>query len=217
MSKDCETSGHCFVRVTGYGLAILPYQSYAIVRSKAEGPPALDITQGSRFARVISDNGGYRSLLDQNTTSLFDVCEIESAENEDDWRLETSRYDLALPEGATLHSTDFPNDPLLFTLVTADDHIFYTQNAPDEFSPSRLCAADQEFLLEGLSDGHRYLDYQYSHDGLGYRQRHLLVEPPLGGVGVVFTAQALSATFEQATRELNTLVATFKWAASPPN
>ncbi|MCA9038574.1 MAG: hypothetical protein KDA91_25790, partial [Planctomycetaceae bacterium] len=111
---------HVYARLTGFGLAVIPQAPFRIQYAPGDGD-AIDVQhqspQGQRFARLIPDQGGYKSKIDQYTDSLYEVLDVEKGPDTDQWRIETTIFTVAWPRGYVLCSNNFPQDPGPFDLV----------------------------------------------------------------------------------------------------
>ncbi len=121
---------HVYAHVAGFKLAVIPRAPFRIMISK-EALNAIDVEylspNGELFARVIPDNGGYKSKVDQYTPSLFDVLEIGSGPDIPHWRIETSVFTCYWPVDYAVVSTNFPEDPSPFDLVGPNMEMIFIQ------------------------------------------------------------------------------------------
>src|SRR5205085_9281107 len=123
---------HVYARLAGYHLAVIPQAPFRIQRTEGQAP-AIDVeyfaSSGTLFARLIPHEGGYKSKLDQYTKSLYDVLDVEDGP-EGEWQIQTSAFTCAWPNGYTLCSTHFPENPVPFNLFGPNNEAITVQ-CPD--------------------------------------------------------------------------------------
>ena len=165
----------------------------------ADGPaPAIDIEHdspaGRLFARVISDNGGYHSKIDQCTKSLSDVVDVQRGPAIDEWRIETSIFTCCWPQGYQLCSNSFPDDPGPFDLIGVNDELIYIQKPKVLPHVEKMVAPNQTVVDVHCGHESEWIELEYDHDGESWRQRHEVVL--LLGERFVVTMQSLSDSVE---------------------
>jgi hypothetical protein len=184
---------HAFARVTGFGLSVIPRAPYRIQYAD-ETSHAIDIEHqspnGPRFARLIPDNGGYKSKIDQHTESLFDVLDVESGPGINQWRIETTIFRCCWPSNYALCSNNFPNDPGPFDLVGTNHEMIYIQRPDNLPDVAKMCAPHQTVINIERSAESEWVDLEYDHEGLLWRQRHEVIT--LLGRRVAVTMQSPS-------------------------
>lgn len=149
-----------------------------------------DSPKGRVFARVIPDNGGYKSKIDQHTESLLDVLHIETGPDIDDWRIETSVFTCCWPRGYSVYSNSFPNDPGPFDLVGIHDEVIYIQKPKVVPDIEQMCAPNQTILDVQRGTESESIELEYEHEGVSWRQRHEVIA--LLGSRFVVTVQSPS-------------------------
>ncbi|MEW4528297.1 hypothetical protein [Maioricimonas sp. JC845] len=182
---------HVYTRVCGFGLTVVPRAPYRI-RHAPEPPDAIDVEydspEGERFARLIPDNGGYRSRISPQTSSLYDVLGIEAGPNLDRWRIETSVFTCCWPAGYTICSNSFPQDPSPFDLLGPHREMIYVQRPRNLPDVAELSAPGQTVVRIERTGTSEWIDLAYEHDGQKWRQRHEVVT--LDGERTAVTTQA---------------------------
>lgn len=166
---------HVFARVAGFQLAVIPRAPFRLKHAN-EPPTAIDVeyesASGQLFARLIPDNGGYQSKLDQHTQSLFDVLDVETGPDINHWRIETTIFTCCWPLGYALCSNNFPNDPGPFDLVGNNNELIYIQHPDNLPDVAELCAPNQTIINIERTAESQSVDLEYDHHGLRWRQRH---------------------------------------------
>ena len=111
---------HAYVRVAGFQLALISRAPFQL-RYAHDESDEIDVEYvapgGQLFARLIPDNGGYRSKLDQHTSSLFDVLDVESGPYLDHWEIQTSAFRCCWPRDYAVCSNSYSNDPGPFDFI----------------------------------------------------------------------------------------------------
>lgn len=184
---------HVFARIAGFGLIVTPHAPFR-VRHADESAAAIDVEhdslKGRRFARVIPENGSYECKIDRVTESLSDVLEIQPGPDTDDWRIETSIFTCCWPHGYLLCSNDYPNDPGPFDLVGVHDELIYIQKPKVMPDIEEMCGPDQTIVNTGRDADSGWIELEYDHEGVSWRQRHEVVTLP--GCRFVVTMQSPS-------------------------
>lgn len=191
---------HVYARVAGFHLTVIPRAPFRIW--KAPDPPtAIDVEHlaptGRLFARVIPDNGGYKSKISQNTPSLYDVVDIEAGPEIPQWRIETSVFTCDWPSDYQLFSNNFPKDPAPFDLVGPHAEMIYIQHPRTIPDVSAMGAPHQTVIHIERNIESEWIDLAYDHEGIPWRQRHEVVSFLDGQI--VVTMQAPLQFAEQAT------------------
>ena len=184
---------HVFARVAGFQLTVVPRAPFRI-RHAGSPPNAIDIEyhspNGQLFARLIPHDGGYKSKIDQHTESLFDVLDVETGPDINHWRIETTIFTCCWPLGYALCSNNFPNDPGPFDLVGPNNEMIYIQHPNNLPDVAELCAPDQTVVNIKRNAESEWIDLEYDHAGLKWRQRHEVIT--LLDRRVAVTMQSLS-------------------------
>lgn len=182
---------HVYARIVGFGLAVMPRAPFRA--GYADEPVmAIDVEhhseRGPLFARVIPNGGEYKSKVDQHTESVFDVVEIEDGPDTEDWRIETSVFTCCWPHGYMLCSNSFPDDPGPFDLVGVHDELIYVQKPKVMPDVEEMCGPDQTVLDVQRGEDSEWIELEYVHEGVLWRQRHEVVT--MEGERFVVTMQA---------------------------
>ena len=171
-------TGHVFARLAGFGLTVTPFAPFRM-RYAEEPADAIDIeydsAEGRLFARLIPDNGGYKSKIDQNTKSLYDVVDVDPGPDWGYWRIETTVFTCGWPaELALCSNSDAVPSP--FDLVGDHGELVYVQHPSRVPDVADMCAPNQTVLnMERGSDAD-WIELEYEHGGAVWRQRHVVVE-----------------------------------------
>lgn len=184
-------SQHVYTRLAGFQLTVIPRAPFRIERTDA-APDALDVhyrsPEGPLFARLIPHEGGYKSKLDQNTASLYEVLDVDLGPSLDDWRLETSIFSCAWPRGFGLFSNRFPQDPGPFDLLGDNREMIFIQKPRKLPALEDMCAPNQKVEQFEKTAEAEWIELAYSHEGLDWIQRYEIVR--LNDVGLVVTMQS---------------------------
>jgi hypothetical protein len=190
---------HVYARVAGFKLAVIPRAPFRI--SVAPQPPnAIDVEyrapSGALFARVIPDDGGYKSKTDQYTPSLYDVVDIEPGPDIDHWQIESSIFRCDWPSAYTIASNNFPSDPAPFDLLGPNREMIYIQHPKNVPAVTEMCAPNQTVIHIERSSESEWIELAYDHEGTPWRQRHEVIAFP--DRRIVITMQAPHKFAEQA-------------------
>lgn len=192
---------HVFARVAGFKLTIIPRAPYRLRYAEAS-PNAIDVEHfspgGRRFARLIPDNGGYQSQVDQQTRSLFDVLDVEPGPDLNQWQIETTVYTCDWPRGYALGSTRYPEDPAPFDLIGSHRELIYIQHPRRLPDVAQMVAPNQVVVAIERTPDRESIDLEYEHDGIPWRQRHEVVS--IADDRFVVTMQSPLPFAEDATR-----------------
>lgn len=190
---------HVYARIVGFGLAVMPRAPFRAGYAD-EPATAIDVEhhseKGVLFARVIPDGAGYKSKVDQHTKSVLDVVDIEDGPDTHNWRIETSVFTSCWPHGYMLCSNNFPDDPGPFDLVGVHDELIYVQKPKVMPDVEEMCGADQTVLDVQRGEDSEWIELEYVHEGVSWRQRHEVIT--LRDQRFVVTMQAPAECAEQA-------------------
>jgi hypothetical protein len=188
---------HVFTRIAGFRLCVIPRVPFRICRADAE-PGGIDVEyhslNGGRFARLLPKDGGYTSLLDDRTESLFDVLDVEPGPDLDYWRLETTVFTCAWPEGYALHSNNSPEAPGPFDLVGGNDEVIYVQHPRQLPAIEEMCAPNQSIKQLVKDSDSEWIELEYTHEGSPWFQRHEIVSLPEQRVAVTLATRGSRST-----------------------
>jgi len=178
LDEETTMTQHVYARIAGFGLVVMPRAPF---RARHADDPAMaidvehDSPQGRLFARVIPDNGGYQSKIDQHTESLNDVLDVEAGPDAHDWRIETSVFTCCWPRGYLLCSNNFPEDPGPFDLVGIHNELIYIQKPKTMPDVETMCGPNQKILNVQRHAESEWIELEYEHEGTPWRQRHEVV------------------------------------------
>ena len=169
---------HVYARLNGFQLQVIPRAPFRIGRC-VDVKDAVDIEYQSKdgllFARLIPDGGGYKSKLDQNTSSLYDVVDVNDGNNSGEWIIETSVFDCCWPVGYAICSNNFPNDPSPFDLIGGDSEFIYIQRPQKCPAIEEMYAQNQSVVDIGKSDISEWINLEYVHENERWNLRHEVV------------------------------------------
>lgn len=199
------TTHHALARVSGYGLLVLPYAPYQM-RYGSPTDNTLEIvhTPGEerRYAVVWTSEGGYQSKLSRGTSSLLDVADIGLGATGPDWIIETSIFTCTWPRLYWLASSGDEIAP--FYLIGPDGELIFIQRPRQLLEVGEMAGPDQQVIDSADEGDAGWIELEYMHEGVTWRQRHSLVGriPPMP---VIVTVQAPQAFFKQAKLEADRL------------
>jgi hypothetical protein len=191
-----QNARHHYIRVTGFGLSVLPFAPFRVGYGEEgeEGLVSLDIlhfaTSGEQFARIIADgNGGFRSKLDPNTRSVYDVVEIRAGLARPHWILETSVFTCDWPIEYEVASTAYPQESVILDLLGSHQEQIFLQSFAQLPLLRQMPVQGQKIM--SIDDSSGCIDLQYPHQGQLWYQRHRIVPfVPQGVQGILVTCQA---------------------------
>lgn len=136
------------------------------------------ISGGTLFARVIPNEGGYTSKIDQYTQSLYDVLDIDVGPDIDAWRLETTVFTCVWPHGYAVCSNNFPDDPGPFDLRGPNNELIYIQSPRELPALEAMRTPTQKITHIERRGESGWIELEYTHDGAPWCQRHEIVALP---------------------------------------
>jgi hypothetical protein len=175
--------GHVFVRLSGFGLRLVPYWPYEFARNRA----SVEVTNWTY-------DGPRSALIERGRPSSVDgVVDVMDGPEHRFWRVETSLFGFEWPEGFSVASAQDDSDHTLFYLKGPDDAVVYPQGPlADERvpPPAELVAPGQEIVQTYAFDNDVHVvELAYEHEGKPWWQSHWKV--PVGASRVVvFSGQA---------------------------
>ncbi|QDU36710.1 hypothetical protein Mal4_09990 [Maioricimonas rarisocia] len=182
---------HVYARLAGFQLAVIPKAPFRIQHTP-DPPDAIDVEyhspDGRLFACLIPDSGGYRSKVNQQTRSLYDVLDVDAGPDLDHWRIETSKFTCCWPAGYTICSNNFPQDPSPFDLLGPHREMIYVQQPKRLPDVAEMCAPTQKVIRVERTDTSEWIELAYDYDGTPWRQRHEVLT--LAGDRIAVTMQA---------------------------
>ncbi|MGH3390708.1 MAG: hypothetical protein ACRDOO_17720 [Actinomadura sp.] len=192
-----------FARVSGYGLSLVPIWPYRFERT-ATRPGSVTVTHwGGDAVRTATVHGPAHDPAVElsNADSADQVVDISAGPVDQSWRVETSLYSVAWPEGFRIEP---PPDggPSMFDLHGPDGALLYVQGpfADDRLpTPDQLVAPGQTVVVKRRVRDVEVVELAYVHEDAEWRQGYWLV--PLGeGRSLVVTAQAPAARAAETMR-----------------
>ncbi len=178
---------HVYVRIVGYGLAIIPIPGVRI----AQAP---ETPGGLRFTPEDADQPTH--LLNpvaavSEPQSLDGVCKVSPLQSPPEWRLQTSAYSCAWPPSFSLVAAADSQGPSLFDLLGPEDVLLYFQGPFADSalpSPEDMAAPEQTFAGVEESQGRQIVTLSYRHNGSPWTMLHVL-SPWTDGHTMILTAQ----------------------------
>lgn len=185
MTDHCE---HVWVRMTGYGLAVVPTRGFVAVAEHG-AVPWVDIElRSGEFARVLPHEGGFKSQLDPATTkSVYDVAGIVAIDSPARWTVQTSRYRCDWPPGLRLRSTAFPADSCAFEFFTDDELMIWVQTPQRIPALHDMGGTGQSLVGMDAQSTMPSVWFSYSMQCRPWLQRHSIIN--LGGSRCVLSLQ----------------------------
>ncbi len=185
------SQSHVFTVASGFGLRLVPKTApYRFALSPT--PPAIDVERaaGERwlFARVVPEQGGYWSQLDEHTPSLAEVVDVTAGPDWGEWWAETSQFRIPLLPGWTLQATDEPNAPGVVDLLGPLGMLIYVQTPAHLPVLTDAAAPGQQVVASGDGPRSQWVELRYVHGGEPWAQRHDLMR--VGSRNLVVTAQS---------------------------
>jgi hypothetical protein len=202
------SQSHIFTVASGFGLRVVP-KTAPYRFSLSPTPPGIDVERavGGRwlFARVVPEQGGYRSQLDEHTPALAEVADVGAGPDWDRWWAETSHYRIPLLPGWTLQAADEPNAPGVFDLLGPLGMLIYLQTPAHPPALTEVAAPGQQVVASGDGPRSQWVELRYVHVGEPWAQRHHLMR--IGSRNLVVTAQSHVSHMPVALRAQEALVA----------
>lgn len=129
----------------------------------------------------------------------------------DEWTVETTVFRCAWPQGLTLASTE-PGAPSPFEFYGPEASVIFMQGpyAREQLPElEQMVAPGQNVLGIGSTGGAQYVDVAYEHDGVQWRQRHVVLALSKTHA-MVLTAQAHERHMAQMAGHADVVVASFR-------
>lgn len=186
---------HVLVRMSGYGLRLVPYWPYRFARTGTD-PSSVSVAcwAAPGVKEVVVSGTGQRA------GSVDGVVDVEKGPG-GDWRIETTVFTCAWPEGFTVESPTDPGDATRFYLFGPGDEMIFPQGpAPAGHIPDAAgwAAPGQTVTAAYAVDpGIHVVELAYEHDGVPWWQSHWLMTWNAERTLVV-TAQAPATAAEHA-------------------
>ena len=177
---------HVLARLNGYGVQLIPYWPYRIVRRAGDDPKAVCVV------RLTPDGDVSAWVTPHSPQSVKGVVDVATEPSPDGWRIETSVFSVPWPDGFDLASPTHPSDRISFYLEGADEARIFPQGpVPDDRlpAPEALAAEGQRIVNRDFVDDIQVVELAYEHEGADWWQVHWMV-PWTPGRTLIFTAQA---------------------------
>jgi hypothetical protein len=193
---------HVLARLSGFGWTLVPFYPFRFER----------VARRPRAVRVIRDGDVSRGAVFDlesrpevsaltGTANAEDVAELSPSTVVDDFRVETSVFTAAWPEGFAITSSE-PGAPCPFDYVGEDGTLIFLQGPVAQSRVARLdsmCAPGQRLTDGGAHPTGSWVELAYEHDGRAHVQRHTTVAWG-SGLALIVTAQAPLAIAERMRR-----------------
>ena len=226
-----SVSEQSYARIAGHGVALVPQMPFAIGRDG----DFVFVQHGERAARVRVVDASLRYVL-VGAKALTEVAHAVETAYRGAFRIETSAFSCAWPEGFALVSVDRPG-PFLFDLVPAPKAEDADPAGDERPAPPRgddapwiffagpytlaLCPDLDALVADGQTELAREtlsaaesIDVAYEHAGRAFRKRHLrfVTQPgqPEAARAFVITAQGPADAFEGVRAALDELAASLE-------
>lgn len=167
---------HVWVRVAGFGRAVLPRAT----------PFRLELANGSPDELVLRSEGEEERL--DPTARESSLAEIGPGPRGAPWRIQTSAFELPFPPDLALVSSADPSVPPGFDLLDSDGGLVFFQGPapPDRWSSVRSLVGAGETLEETPREsGVPEVLVSYAHGGATWWQRRRVVRLTEGSVLLV--------------------------------
>jgi hypothetical protein len=195
--------GHVFVRLSGFGVSLVPIWPYSFQRVEGEPGAVTASYFGEEASPTATLSAVRNTVVLKNAESLEQVVDVLDGPQEAAWRIETTSFSMMWPEGFEISSQP-AGDPTPFYLHGRDGALIYTQGplAPERV-PADFAAPGQRIIHKESGPGFEAIELVYRHEGADWFQSHHLV--PLGGRVLIITAQSLAANAEPTLRAAETV------------
>ncbi|WP_203908037.1 hypothetical protein [Rhizocola hellebori] len=112
--------GHVFVRLSGFGMRLLPYWPYEFERD-GETPDRVRVTHWADASRLTA------TVDSQHRESAEGIVDVSPGPEHQYWRAETGIYGFTWPDGFVIGVSVDANDPTPFYLFGPDEARIYPQ------------------------------------------------------------------------------------------
>ena len=176
--------GHVFIRLSGFGVRLLPYWPYEFERDGEQGD-RVRVTHWNEAGRV-------RATVDsRQPQSTEGIVDVSSGPEHQYWRVETTRYAFTWPDGFIVGVSANADDPKPFYLYGPDEAQIFPQGPlPTEKLPdgASWTGPGQELVAQYHVDDIEVFELDYEHDASPWWQTHWAF--PVGsGKSLVMTGQ----------------------------
>jgi hypothetical protein len=207
---------HSFARLTGYGVAIVPRVPFAFVRANERAPGAILVhhqvaSEQPLSVLVTPAEEGCKLEPFNRPIELSAVADFDQGPKEREWRIETSVYGFAWPEGFVFQSNDKPEKAPGFDLVSPDGALLYVQGPfrPEHVPPaSALLNPGQKLVGEGKLGKASWVEIAYSVAEVPWRIRYHFA--PIGNLVLLLTAQAREEKSKSAFASAEAMLASLR-------
>ncbi len=183
---------HVYARLSGFGWILVPRAPFRVERLPGRPRSLLarhDSPAGPRQATISLEEARPVVELGSDTAALNEVLDLLEGPVRDHWRIETTVFTARWPESFALTSAPSPGPP--FDLHGPDGALVFVQGP---IGPARLPALTamagpgQKVKRHGSSPGWGWVELEYTHEGIRWRQTHRVLEDG-HGYALVVTAQ----------------------------
>lgn len=184
---------HVYAVASGFGVRVIPACApFRLTLQEASLDLVLECQQpdGWRSASIAAKHGEHTFKLGEGTASLAEVADVEAGPDWDGWWIETSVYRIPLPVAWTLHASGEPNDVARFDLLGPAGSAIFIQTPRRMRSLTSLLGPGQEFRDTGQLDRAAWIEFDYSHEGAPWIQRHEMLHRGLTPFVVTLQAPA---------------------------
>jgi hypothetical protein len=199
---------HVLARLSGFGWTLLPFFPFRFERV-AGRPRAVRVIRDDKLRReaVFDLEGRPEVSLLAGTANAEEVAELSPSKVGDDFRVETSVFTAAWPDGFAITSSE-PGTPCPFDYLGDDGALIFMQGPVAQARVARLdsmCAPGQRIIDGGAHPTGSWVEFAYEHNGSAHVQRHTTVAWGSGNALIV-TAQAPLAAATRMRRAALTVV-----------
>jgi hypothetical protein len=178
-------SEHVYVRLTGYGVAVVPMPGFMLARVSASDLP-LRVASDTASA-VLSDPS-------RAASELQGVADVAPDPAQGGWVLDTGVFSAAWPVGYTVHHD--PSGPPGFYLLNGSDAFMFAQGPyiTSAMLPLESMTAPGQVISDVTREGRiARVTLTYEHEGKVWLQRHHVIALD-ASISLVVTLQAPAET-----------------------
>ncbi len=175
---------HAFVRISGYGVRLLPRAPY-LVRPT---PPTLELTS------IRNKEEHHESVDSQTPLGTHPFGDVFEGPSRESWQVEVGGvYVASIPADLMIRSWPEPDQPPFYMLSDGQGSMVYVQGPfPADKTPTidGLGGEGQTLVARSKPESRPpWVEFSYTHKGEAWRQRHILMRLP-GNIGCVVSVQA---------------------------
>lgn len=175
---------HSFVRLNGFGVTVVPRAPFRVAREA--GSENVRIEHGDRSATLVVGAAG----VEPDVLGDGAIVEVDDADYDAAWTLETSAFAFPWPQGFTLQSGPTPEQPPGFDLFAGDGRLIYAQGPFPSGKVNRDALVEEGAVrtLTGTIGNAEFIESAWEAEGRRWKLRHYIFSS--NGHVLVFTAQS---------------------------